>query len=87
MVVRFMIETFGPSSPFDTVRQFEKADSTIEEALLSTTGLTYRQFETGFKEWIRYWSGRALELDIHGLEKGIKKTRNCSPIKALYKEQ
>ena len=87
MVVRFMIETFGPSSPFDTVRQFEKADSTIEEALLSTTGLTYRQFETGFKGWIRDWSGRALELDIHGLEQGIKKTRNCSPIKALYKEQ
>ena len=87
MVVRFMIETFGPSSPFDTVRQFEKADSTIEEALLSTTGLTYRQFETGFKGWIRDWSGRTLELDIHGLEKGIKKTHNCSPIKALYKEQ
>ena len=88
MVVRFMIETFGSSSPFDTVREFEKANSTIEEALLSTTGLTYQQFETGFREWIGDWSGKALESDIHRLERGIEKTRYCDPVKkVLYKKQ
>jgi len=56
MLVRFMIETFGPSSPFDTVREFNKSDATIEEALLSTTGLSYGQFEIRFKEWIRDWN-------------------------------
>jgi hypothetical protein len=87
MVVRFMIETFGLSSPFDTVREFEKANSTIEEALLSTTGLTYQQFETGFREWIGEWSGKALESDIRRLERRIEKTSHCFPIKELYKEQ
>jgi hypothetical protein len=85
MVVRFMIETFGLSSPFDTVREFEKANSTIEEALLSTTGLTYQQFETGFKEWIGDWSGKALESDIRRLERGIEKTRYCDPYTMLHR--
>ena len=82
MLVRFMIEAFGPSSPFDTVREFEKADSTIEEALLSTTGLTYERFETEFREWIK-------KAYIHGLEikwKGLE-SRYCYAAKALYKEQ
>jgi hypothetical protein len=82
-----MIETFGLSSPFDTVREFEKANSTIEEALLSTTGLTYQQFETEFREWIGEWSGKALESDVSRLEGGIEKTSHCLPIKELYKEQ
>ena len=85
MAVRFMIETFGPSSPFDTVRQFEKADSTIEEALLSTTSLSYRQFETGFKEWVGDWSGKALESDIRELEREVEKTRTCDAIRRLHK--
>ncbi len=60
MIIRFMDENFGASSPLDALREFaDGAD--LPEALQSATGLTYEDFESRFVDWLSSWEdpGRA----------------------------
>ncbi|HIM37346.1 MAG TPA: hypothetical protein EYM38_04890 [Dehalococcoidia bacterium] len=54
MVIRFMIETFGASSPFDALREIAAGED-IPEALEAATGLGYEDFESEFLDWISSW--------------------------------
>ena len=54
MVIRFMNETFGASSPFDVLRDIA-AGADLPEALQSALGLTYEDFESLFVDWISVW--------------------------------
>ena len=49
----------------------------IEEALPSITGLLHGQFEIEYKEWMKDWSGVALESDIHRLKASLKSITPC----------
>ncbi len=54
MIIRFMNETFGESSPFDALREIASG-AELAEALNSVVGLTYEDFEARFVDWISKW--------------------------------
>jgi hypothetical protein len=54
MVIRFMSERFGASSPFDVLREIA-AGADLPEALQSALGLTYEDFESLFVDWLSSW--------------------------------
>ena len=54
MVIRFMNESFGASSPFDALREIA-AGADLPAALVSITGLTYEDFESRFVGWLSSW--------------------------------
>ena len=54
MVIRFMNETLGASSPFDALREIA-AGVDLPEALQSALGLTYEDFESQFIDWLSSW--------------------------------
>ena len=54
MIIRFMNESFGASSPFDALREIS-AGGDLEGALQFATGLTYEDFESRFVDWLSSW--------------------------------
>ena len=54
MVIRFMIETFGISSPFDVLQEIANG-ADLPVALKMATNSTYEDFESRFVVWLSSW--------------------------------
>lgn len=54
MIVRFMTETFGVSSPFDVLKEIANG-ADLPEALQTAMKLTYEDFELQFVNWLASW--------------------------------
>jgi hypothetical protein len=58
MAARFMVETFGTTSPVIVLREIAEG-STLEDALSKVTQLSYAEFQSGFLTWLKAWEDPA----------------------------